>query len=148
MLQVYEEAGIFFSMEKDKKCPVVIFGAGERGKIWSNFLQNMGVKFFAACDNQKTGMLKNHYLENQYPQEYFPEETIQIIKPEDLEKATEYFIVVSSDSEEAQRAIIDQLNSLNVRGCVFLGKSYQNFVGGCGGVGGSVFYHLHINKKM
>ena len=34
-MNIYRDSGVFFEMYKAKPAPVVMFGAGERGKIWS-----------------------------------------------------------------------------------------------------------------
>ncbi len=126
-MDIYEEAGSFFTSRKTDDSPVVIIGAGERGKIWANFLQNMNIPIYAACDNQKTGYLKTHYLEKEYPQEYYDDELIRIVKPEDLDKSFEYCLIFTMDSAETQQKLIDQLEREKIKGKAFLGESYQKF---------------------
>lgn len=108
MLNTIEERGAFFTDRDLRKNPVVICGAGKRGRMLRFLLSGMNVPIQAFCDSHASGELDG----------------TPIIKITDLRNDHEYDFIISPESKTIQNEIITNIKVHKLYGNIYLNGSY------------------------
>lgn len=112
-MNVITEAGAFFTTWKQTPKPVVLFGAGSRGKIWATLICGMHIPVHAICDSSRAECSGIFY------------DDIPVFPIEKLNKQEEYYVLITPQADEVQATMINQLAQSGIRCQVFVNESFQ-----------------------